>query len=105
MVTPNEQEAQAIGDLVFPLQVTTLGAQGCCINGDIRIPACKVPVVDTTGAGDTFNGALAVCLAEGMSLPDACRYASAASGLSVTKPGVLDAIPYRNEVERLMCNG
>ena len=55
--------------------------------------------MDTTGAGDTFNGVLAVCLAEGMDMETACRYAVAASGISVTKKGVLNAIPYRKEIE------
>lgn len=105
LVTPNEQESQALAGLRFPAQVTTLGAEGCCIQGGQRIPAWKVAAVDTTGAGDTFNGVLAVCLAEGMALDGACRRASAAAGLSVTKPGVLGAIPYRNEIERMICNG
>jgi sugar/nucleoside kinase (ribokinase family) len=43
-------------------------------------------VVDTTGAGDDFNGAFAVCLAEGMSIIDATRFGCAAAGLSVTRP-------------------
>lgn len=102
MVTPNEQEKQGIDTRYFQNVVTTLGKQGCLINEEIVIPAIKTPCVDTTGAGDTFNGVLAVCLAEGMELAEACKYAVAAAGLSVGRKFVLNAIPYRNEVERLV---
>ena len=105
VVTPNEQEAAAIQAVAFPNCVTTLGAEGCCINGQTHIPAHSVEAVDTTGAGDTFNGVLAVRLAEGETLEAACRYAVAAAGLSVTKRGVLSAIPYKAEIERLVSYG
>lgn len=98
LVTPNEHEAEGLSEHCFPHQVTTLGSKGCCIDGGKILPASPVTAVDTTGAGDTFNGTLAVCLAEGMDMESACRYASAAAGISVTKHGVLASIPYRNEV-------
>lgn len=98
LVTPNEHEAEGLADLHFPRQVTTLGGDGCQIAGGAKIPATPVDPVDTTGAGDTFNGALAVCLSEGMAMEDACRVAVKAAGISVTKHGVLTSIPYRNEV-------
>lgn len=104
MVTPNEQEKQAIDEKRFKNCVTTLGRNGCSINGEILIPSVKVETVDTTGAGDTFNGVLAVCIAEKMPLDKACRYAVAASGISVTQNGVLHAIPYRSEIERMIEN-
>lgn len=99
MVTPNAQEKQSIASERFPNMVATLGAEGCLINEKDRIPAIKIKAVDTTGAGDTFNGVLAVCLAEGMGITAACGYAVAASGISVGRKYVLNAIPYRWEIE------
>lgn len=101
-ITPNEQESQAIDISKFQNCITTLGKNGCSINGEIVIPALNTRAVDTTGAGDTFNGALAVFLAEGKELETACHLAVTASGLSVTKKYVLNAIPTREEVERMM---
>lgn len=103
-VTPNEQEKQAIDISRFKNCITTLGSKGCDINGETFIKAIEVKAVDTTGAGDTFNGVLAVCIAEGMPLETACRYAVCASGLSVTKKYVLNSIPPREEIERKMAN-
>lgn len=104
VVTPNQQEKEILPGNTFPNCVTTLGADGCTVNDSLHIPACSVIPVDTTGAGDTFNGVLAVCLAEGKSLLDACRYAVAAAGLSVSRKGVLNAIPQRMEIERMIYN-
>lgn len=100
MVTPNEQEKQAIESSLFQNVITTLGKRGCLINEEILIPAIKTQAVDTTGAGDTFNGVLAVCLAEGMDLAAACKYGVTAAGISVGRKYVLNAIPYREESER-----
>lgn len=100
MVTPNEQEKQAIDISRFQNVITTLGKRGCLINEEIMIPAIKTQAVDTTGAGDTFNGVLAVCVAESMELTEACKYAVTASGISVGRKYVLNAIPYREEIER-----
>ena len=58
--------------------------------------------MDSTGAGDNFNGALAARLAEGASLGEAVRYAAASSALSVTRRGVLQAIPTRSQVEAFL---
>jgi len=104
LVTPNEGEKRALHGLQVRNCITTLGRLGCCINGAHHIPARSVKAVDTTGAGDTFNGVLAVCLAEGMDLIEAAEYAVAASGLSVTRPHVLQAIPTRQEIERMIKN-
>ena len=101
-VTPNEHEQSAIDTLRFKNVITTLGSKGCLINGETNIQALKVKAVDTTGAGDTFNGVLAVCLADGMDIQTACKYATVASGISVTKNGVLNAIPTKEEIERKM---
>ena len=102
LVTPNEHEKAGLGALSYEHCVTTLGKDGCSIDNKTLIKALPVTAVDTTGAGDTFNGVLAVCLAEKMTLEDACRWAVAASGLSVTQHGVLNAIPRKNEIERMV---
>lgn len=104
MVTPNEQEMQAIDIKRFKNCITTLGKKGCLINGKDNVCGIEVKVVDTTGAGDTFNGTLAVCIAEDMSLKNAAKYAVTASGISVGKKYVLNAIPYREEIERMLKN-
>lgn len=100
--TPNEfeeasLELQAPSSKLKAEVVTTLGKKGCRIRstGEI-IPAPKVPAVDSTGAGDTFNAVLAVRLAEGASLVDACRAAVAAALQSVTRRFVLPSIPSRS---------
>ena len=102
MVTPNEQEMQAIDIKRFKNCITTLGKKGCLINGEETVSGIEVNAIDTTGAGDTFNGTLAVCIAEGMSLRDASKYAVTASGISVGRKYVLNAIPYREEIERML---
>ena len=79
--------------------VSTTGTR----NGEqVLIPGFRVPVVDTTGAGDTFNGALAVALSKGMELEEACRYANAAAALSVTKLGAQTGMPTERELESFL---
>jgi len=83
----------------------TLGARGVFVaDGKTRtiVPACKVKAVDTTAAGDVFNGALAVALAEVRALLDAARFANAAAALSVTKWGAQPSAPERKAIERFM---
>ncbi len=82
--------------------VVTLGARGALIvsrDGKEEVPAFKVKPVDTTGAGDAFNGALAVALAEGKSLKDAVLFANMVAAIKVTKPGAQEGLPWRREVE------
>jgi ribokinase len=61
-----------------------------------------VNVVDTTGAGDAFNGGLAVALAEGKDLKAAIAFANATAALCVTRPGTAPSMPQRSEVETLL---
>ncbi|MBC8137346.1 MAG: ribokinase [Fibrella sp.] len=86
--------------------IVTLGADGAFVmSGDglrEHIPAFRVTPVDTTAAGDTFCGALTVALVEGKPLADACRFASAASALSVTKAGAQPSVPHRAEIEAFL---
>ena len=99
--TPNEFETEGL-ESVRGEVVATLGEKGCSIRSSgVTIPAVSYgKAVDTTGAGDTFNGVLAARLAEGASLEGACRAANAAAGMEVTKRYVLPAIPHRNDFNK-----
>jgi ribokinase len=82
--------------------IVTLGSQGalaCTEGGDWHVAAHDAgPVVETTGAGDAFNGALAVALSEGMGVREATRFACIAGGISVTRPGTSASMPLRSEM-------
>ncbi len=85
--------------------VLKLGARGCMIateQGSDRVPGFKVAAVDTTAAGDVFNGAFATALAEGQTVPLAARFANAAAALSVTRPGAQNSVPTRREVDQFL---
>jgi len=85
--------------------VMKLGSMGVVIadaNGCQRFPSFTVDAVDTTAAGDTWNAAFAVALAESKSAAEAARFANAAGALSVTRYGAQSSIPDRVEVERLL---
>lgn len=113
-ITPNETEAAIIfGDRPidemladYPNKlVVTLGSDGtAAADGEtlLRVPARKSEVVDTTGAGDTFNAAFAVRCAAGDSLEDALHYANTAGGLSTEKYGAQGGMPTDAEVRRAM---
>lgn len=103
LIIPNEQEKEFINTNDFKNCVITLGSKGCLANGEL-IPAINTNVIDTTGAGDTFCGVLATCIAEGFDLKSSCTRAIVASGLSVSKKHVLDAIPTKEDIERRMKN-
>lgn len=82
--------------------IVTCGSRGALVkNADICtvVPACRVSAVDTTAAGDVFNGALTVALAEGLPLLEAARFATHAAALSVTRIGAQSSIPTRCEVD------
>jgi len=86
--------------------IITLGAQGAFVkNARIaaHVPAFDAgPVLETTGAGDAFNGALAVGLSEGLPLVEAARLGCATAGISVTRFGTALAMPTRAEVDALL---
>lgn len=92
--------AMGVGSVVM-----TLGARGALVaNGEgVRlVPGFKARPVDTTAAGDVFNGALAVALTEGRPLLESVRFANAAAAISVTRAGAQPSAPFRREIERLM---
>lgn len=97
LLTPNESEAEGLEDL--PNVIVTLGGKGCYVRPlDRAVPATDDKPIDTTGAGDTFNGVLAAVLAEGGDLLAAVRAATGASGKSVTKRGAATSIPRRSDI-------
>ncbi len=110
-ITPNEHEAavlfgeEPLGEVLrrYPNKlIVTEGKKGVRYydgSQEVVVPGYKVEAVDTTGAGDTFNGAFAVALAEGMNLSDSLDFANRAAALSVTKFGAQGGMPTRREVE------
>jgi ribokinase len=86
--------------------ILTLGAQGALIKNSTltqHVPAVNAgPVVETTGAGDAFNGGLAAGLADGMDLIEATRFACAVAGISVTRPGTAPSMPHRSEIDAVL---
>ena len=120
LITPNETEAEMITGVKITDDISaveaarvlsgmgvqhviiTLGSKGAliCSDGEAEIvPALKVEAVDTTAAGDVFNGALTVALSEGRNLKESVRFACKASAISVTRVGAQSSAPYRNEVD------
>ncbi|AJF64681.1 ribokinase [Streptomyces vietnamensis] len=115
LLVPNEHEAAALTGLTDPREaaqallrdvpevVVTLGAAGSlyAVRGaePVAVPAPRVRAVDTTGAGDTFVGALAVALGEGRPAPEALAWAQTAAALSVRREGASTSMPYRVEIE------
>jgi ribokinase len=101
-----EQVAEALRQRGPRHVVITLGARGAFVMSDNvaeHIPAFNAgPVVETTGAGDAFNGGFAVGIAEGMSLLEAAQFGCAVAGISVTRHGTAPSMPTRAEVEELM---
>lgn len=124
-LTPNETEAErltgrAVGDPTAAATagatlrergvgtaIVTLGERGAVAvtsAGATHVPAFAVTAVDTTAAGDAFNGGLAVALAGGRPLAEALRFASAAAALTCTRRGAQASLPSRDEVARLLYN-
>lgn len=127
-VTPNETEAAAIiGTPVTSIDSARAAGKACLERGvgtaaiitlgeggslwvtrddDLHVPAMFAgAVVDTTGAGDAFNGGFAVALAEGRAPADALRFATATAALSVTRHGTAAAMPVRAEIVALLTGG
>lgn len=97
-----ERVAKEISAMGVQNIIVTLGSKGCLVReGDTSycVDAFKVEPVDTTAAGDTFNGALCVGLAEGMNLRQSAGMASKASSVAVTRMGAQSSIPYRKELD------
>ena len=85
--------------------VITLGSRGALVSSGKTqelVPGFKVKTLDTTAAGDVFNGALAVGLGEGLGLISAVRFANAAAAVSVTRIGAQPSIPGRREINDLL---
>lgn len=120
LITPNYGEAKLLAGFAPQAQPTgcqlaecfakqgvqnaviTMGGDGALVmeRGEIcKIPAFSCKPVDTTGAGDTFNGVLTAMLVAGKSLTEAAKIASVAAGISVTRPGAAGSIPRKSEVE------
>ncbi|HEX3601983.1 MAG TPA: ribokinase [Lacipirellulaceae bacterium] len=122
ILTPNETEAELLTGIKVTDEasctraakallrkgvktvIITLGSRGAFVataDSTQLVAGFKVKPVDTTAAGDTFNGALAVALAEGASMVDAVRFANAAGAISVTRMGAQPSAPTRKEIEKL----
>lgn len=120
LITPNETEAELItGQKITDVEtaikaaslirakgvenvIITMGSQGALVYTDSiceLVPAYKVKAIDTTAAGDIFNGALVVAIAEGHGWIEAARFACKASAIAVTRAGAQSSAPYREEVE------
>lgn len=115
LITPNEGELAALGGVAALRSahpdltvITTLGREGARLDGpggERRLPAQQVRVVDTTGAGDAFNGALAAALLEGRPTDEAARRAVVAAGLSVTQAGAREGMRDRAAIEAALVGG
>lgn len=125
-VTPNETEAEAITgitvnspkDAVAAAEallakgaggaIITLGENGCLYHdgsNSVHVPAINAgPVVETTGAGDAFNGGFAAAIAEGRSPLEAIRFGTATAAISVTRPGTAPSMPTREKIESVLRN-
>lgn len=120
-VTPNETECEALTGIAVltaadaaiacdalrshgvKTPIITMGEQGAYLYGHGMVPSVNAgPVVETTGAGDAFNGGFVAALAEGLSPVEAARYGCATAGLSVTKVGTAPSMPPRAAVDALI---
>ncbi|MGZ6313305.1 MAG: PfkB family carbohydrate kinase [Candidatus Limnocylindrales bacterium] len=112
VLTPNQGELDELGGRAALLAgrpdlqlVVTLGGEGLLVvdgEGERRIPALQLAVVDTTGAGDTLSGVLAAGLLEGLPWLEAVRRAGVAASLSVTIAGAREGMPERAQIDRAM---
>ena len=123
IVTPNETEAQALTGVAVTCEaeaaraarvfldkgvrnvIITMGALGVYATDGVRgemLPRLEVDAIDTTGAGDAFNGGFVTALAEGRDLFQAARFGNATGALSVTKLGTAPAMPSRAEIDAMV---
>jgi ribokinase len=123
LLTPNESEAELLTGIIVTgpgsarkaaeilhkkgveQVIITMGAQGAYVSApglEALIPGFPVEPVDTTAAGDVFNGTLSVALAEGLPLEKAVRFANASAALSVTRLGAQPSAPSRTEIEAFL---
>lgn len=123
LVTPNETEAeqftgvkvetvedcrlaaQKFFDMGVKNVIITLGSRGVYFTDgarEITVPALKVKAVETTGAGDAFNGGLTTAIAEGLPMETALKFATCTAALSVTRLGSSQSMPTREEIEALL---
>ena len=100
------QAAQRLLELGVRNVVVTLGAKGALVVGDAAhfVSARAVDALDSTAAGDAFNGGLAVALAQGKAILEAVRQASIAGAISVTRMGAQPSLPTQEEVRALAAN-
>jgi len=126
ILTPNETEAELLTGIKVTdaaaaakacsklrsrgvgIVILTLGERGAFLadaNDQRLVPGFKVKTVDSTAAGDIFNGALSVALAEGKAVFDAVRFANAAAALSVTRLGAQPSAPSRADIEKFIRSG
>lgn len=106
-ITPNEQEKEQLfsNKQCNEQLITTLGNKGASFQKDGReyiVLGYEMDAIDTTGAGDTFNGALTTAIAEEKTINEAVQFANAAAALSVTKFGAQGGMPTKQEVEVLL---
>ena len=106
----SEDSARKAGDALLKkgakAAIITLGEMGALYHAKDRsklVPSFKVgPVVETTGAGDAFNGGFAAALSRGMDPLEAVRFGCAVAGISVTRPGTAPSMPSLAEVEQVL---
>jgi ribokinase len=102
----DEEAAKRLYDLGCKNVIVTQGEKGCLIlnkNGTFNVPAFKLPlIVDSTGAGDSFNASLSVALLEGKSLSDACRFANASAGMACTIADTIPSFHTRKDVDKFL---
>ena len=113
-VTPNEVELRKLTNSNDPAELLRLGAKNVIfkmgergirfinLNEIFEVKAFKVNAVDTTGAGDTFNGSFAAALSMGMDIKEALRFANAAAAISVTRKGAAVSSPTYEEIISFM---
>jgi ribokinase len=107
LLVANETESEQLGSVSFHgVAVITNGERGALVlapgEPHRRFASLRVPVVDTTAAGDAFCGCLAAALAAGRSLDDAVSRAMAAGACAVTSEGAFASLPYGEEVDDLL---